>query len=202
MFKSIDIIIGIGGAKMDFIVGWLGSTEEYNINDWEIHSNGKSHYKYAYSYKKLDCDKNLTIKDITKKIYYNQPSGVYLKYLKLDKRIACGIHGKNILNQLDSDYNYRLFLIVVNDSCFDEVLINGIHKNNLDTNVVQERLAYKYHWHPEYEELCRKLKPTILKYDKFNCIGGSRYIQEKFNINVTENDHNYWNTQLPKSFIK
>lgn len=186
---------------MDFIAGWLGSTKEYNINDWEIHSNGRSHYKYAYSYKLLDENKNLTIEDVTKEIYYNQPDGVYLKYLKLDKRIACGIHGRNILNQLNSDYNYRLFLITVNDSCFDEVATNSIHKNNLNVTINHIRDSQTF-WNPIHEELCNKLTPTMLEYDKFNCIGGSRYIQEKFNINVTENDHNYWDSQIPKSFIK
>lgn len=221
MIKNIWFILGPGGARMDFVAGWISNTFGNFIKyQWSIDaSNGKS-WIFPMPYKHVDHDDNITFDEIVKQCQDE------FKYSP-DTTIVFPCHGFKLKEKLNQHhfkkYNFKFIKINYSESNIPFIIWEGLIKNNYSTELSNplfkraingERLIHDYHvpWKTflVQENLLNQSLSYIkqfgyeiisLDFDEVIKTDGSYHILEKLNLPpVRVENHDFYNRNLRQSF--
>lgn len=219
MIKNIWFIIGPGGARMDFVAGWLSQTFQNFIKyHWSIdQTNGKS-WLFPTIWKSIDRDTSFDqiikncenyFKHSTNSVILFPCHGFELKK-KLNKTHFQKYNFKFIkINYLESDIlsmawegliknNYsfektnELFKRVINTDKLVEDFNNSFNVFHGQEKIISENLKYINQF---------KYDIIMLDYNEIIKNNGSYYIIEKLNLpSVGIESHDFYNKSLIQSF--
>jgi hypothetical protein len=220
--KKIDLIIYSPGCRGDFIQGWLSSLSDYDQFSWEIDNfSGRSYCNPFIRY--LDKDKNLNFSTLFHHHYFQE----FKNKNKILSICLHGNFIDNQIKEEDyKNFDFRIIKImfypkletiakihwertvkiyhpeskqdVYNKSFSSEFKKNQFElmQNNFK-EIFYQKIEHYFNMSKKINKL--KVNSVIIQYEEIIKPSGSYYLTEKLNLNITEKDHKYWETQLKKS---
>lgn len=197
------LVTGHGGARMDFIAGWLGCLPGFIDNNWSMNpvtgaSNGEQK-----QIKKLEYNKHITLSDYLKdNLNINLNASSSLCY-------AGGLHGWHLAQQIQDYSGVQILYIDISNAERNNIsweffvktylckkdrftLYNDTDKNlNLDlyiTNINKQSSITL----PKVDAE----KTIFLDYTQLFVKDGSRYLTEMLGIDVDNVYHRFYNSNL------
>ena len=216
-----------GGARGDFILGWLGHLDHFRMRKWSLDPfTGRSYANYMGKFLDSVENQHRSIDD------YLKDYGILLDGNSKDF-IALGCHGRNLQHQLSAinANDITLMRLYFNESKQKEVHWNFLVKTHftefiscpderydidhilLERGIVSdsseiteeirrtalEEVISKRH-NCGYCEMKEYHIPTIdLDYEKVFRPGGSRYLTDRLGLKAHERHHLHWDSMLPLS---
>lgn len=220
--NKLLLVAGIGGARMDFVAGWLGSLPMFLDNNWSINPmTGQSIGNMGFT-KCIDSDPTSADSILTHQFTIDPACNMF----------AVGsMHGRNINHykkNIDAD-QIKLLSIDVSKVASSTLIWEFFVKTYLSLNKTLHEYSTKNLWAIDQEfdrncvvtdhdrvqrlkskiQLLKNLKHntnltvpatipcTILDYKKMFCTGGSHYLAQQLDISVDQRYHQHWDCVLP-----
>jgi len=211
--RQLILILGAGGSRKEFIVGWLGKLSQFDDTNWTIDlTTGCSNC--IDEFKELDT--NQTITDVVQRANLDLDSAA-------TRLVAGGCHGWKLhqagIETYIDNQSVRPFYIDISTADIDTIhwefiaktwLTNRRWKTNINRSVWeidrripkpvvtdQDRILATIEIIKNYNSLSNPVFGTKLDYNKLFCAGGSYYLCEQLEINATAQEHKFWNAMLP-----
>lgn len=205
--KSL-LVIGPGGARMDFVAGWLGKLPNFIDVNWSINPVTGHSTSVANITKVLDSDPRLSLPDILKNNKYELDKDA--KYTLVG---TC--HGVHLRTQLESidPASYQVLVIDPSDDLFDKIQWEFFIKTYLT--------EFKTHWAILTDQQFCVERDKVLANNPFNeknktfnrdyyplnhikcdysilfVPGGSRYLIDQLGLGEIDiRHHKFWDSML------
>ena len=198
------LVVYPGGARGDFVVGWLGTLPNFINARWHID------IKTGKSFSDIDWFRELS----TNK--YQKAERILNNYnLTADKNcsynLAAGFHATEHINSQIND-NFNILTVNIQEHNFKKVNYEYLIKTNtikdrtyneymrgtafLNRNNNAPSIDYHKFYKLELEHYKSIKNKKVLEYDKLFREGGSRYLCNVAGLEASDRHHEYWNTML------
>lgn len=210
MIKNIWFVLGPGGARMDFVSGWISNTfNDFIKFQWSIDfSNGKS-WIFPMLWKSIDFDNPIDFHEIIIECENNfkySPNSILL--------LPChGYKLRKILNETHfRTYNFKFIKINYSERNIPKMIWEDIIKNKKffeEKNPFEKFFNYFENFFSQEKMIDDSIEYIkqfgyeiiILNYDKISINYGSYHIIERLNLpSVRIEDHDFYNRNLKRSF--
>jgi hypothetical protein len=207
------LIAGPGGARMDFVAGWLGQLPNFVQSNWSIDLITGQSTGYMQNTKSLDqglhidtflSDHRLQLSECADTIYAGSMHGFFLDSLYNEisqqkiKVFYIDLSGAD-LNHVRWEYTVKTFL-TKNRSLSSTpwpAIDSGTQSQNITDHdrINKFQAILKNHKHNLQPP---RVPHTSLMYTKLFQPGGSYYLCECMNIDCDSQYHQYWDQQLER----
>ena len=198
------LVVYPGGARGDFVVGWLGTLPNFINARWHIDiETGKSFSDIDW-FRELSTNKYQTAERILNN--YNLTADKNCSY-----NLAAGFHAAEyVTDQIDDNFN--ILTVEVKEHNYKKCNYEYIIKNNTIKNRSYNEymqgtsfltrdndaplIDYQKFYKQESEHYKSIKNKKVLEYDKLFQKDGSRYLCNVAGLEASDRHHEYWNTML------
>jgi hypothetical protein len=216
--SKIILVAGPGGSRADFTAGWIGKLPGFIDSNWNINiSTGRSHGFMTFA-KSLDFGNNLenilrgtsiqinsnspfmcsgSIHRINTETFCNFVKQESIKILQIDVKNAPGgtivweFFVKTYLTPDNSHHGLNTKTLWGIDNHINKSLITD--SDRADCVQLMMKNATENIKNKNLQELAH----TTVSYNKIFQPGGSLFVAEALNLNVSQKYHDYWDAMLP-----
>ena len=216
---KIWFVVGIGGARADFVSGWLGTLPGFINNRWLIDPESGVSYGCMENFRSID--QGVPIDDITKHyqltvnpqsefIYAAACHGTQLDFRKYQSYVESGAVRFITIDISQADLNtiywefyvktymsHRRTLDAVQGICEQWVIDSQIdHDNITDSDRINKLKQLITSSTTNKFSSVLNYPTTVGIYNKLFCPGGSRYLCNQLSITASDSHHQYWDSML------
>jgi hypothetical protein len=222
--KKVILIAGEGGARMDFVAGWLGTLPQFLDNEWHMDPLTGQSYGFMRHTKTLDVEKCESFSNFFRGYFTINPAAdlCYAGSLhasipdNIQDAVNSGmaelliidtstvrfshIHWECVVKTLLSQLKTRGTIDRWTKPWYIDQTINKISMTNLDRIALVKQYLRR---EPNRRICCGIPSPALISHKKagYNLLfqpGGSRYLCNILGLpEVSERYHNFWDCQLP-----
>lgn len=216
---KIWFVVGAGGARADFVSGWLGTLPSFINNRWLIDPDSGVSYGHMGNFRSIDHGEliedivqnyQLIISPDAEFIYAAACHGSQLNFQNYQSYVDSGaLRFINIdisqadLNTIKWEFYVKTYLshrrtIDAVQGISEQWLIDSQLTSATDSGRIArlEQLMRNCVLNKDSEYT---YPTTVVDYTKLFCTGGSRYLCDKLSITASDSHHQYWDSMLPFS---